>query len=214
MAFQQQSNSEQDGRFVFLGGHLAIDLGNTLMLAHGQPVDALGGWPDLIGWFHRAGIATDPGSKVPAAHRDAAMKQVLELRRVWRQTLAGIIKGEAPGERFISYLNGLVAKATFAETLRRLDDGTYRLVRSNLPLNEPHHAAGFLATQIASFLAEADFSRIRRCANTESCVLFFYDDTKNHRRQWCSAATCGNRHKMAAFRERQKATSKKTIRKR
>jgi predicted RNA-binding Zn ribbon-like protein len=34
-------------------------------------------------------------------------------------------------------------------------------------------------------------------------VLYFYDTTKNHRRQWCSAASCGNRHKVSQFRKRQ-----------
>jgi len=34
-------------------------------------------------------------------------------------------------------------------------------------------------------------------------VLYFYDTTKNHRRQWCSTAACGNRHKVADFRKRQ-----------
>jgi predicted RNA-binding Zn ribbon-like protein len=35
-------------------------------------------------------------------------------------------------------------------------------------------------------------------------VLYFYDTTKNHRRQWCSVAMCGNRHKVAEFRRRQR----------
>jgi hypothetical protein len=40
-------------------------------------------------------------------------------------------------------------------------------------------------------------------------VLVFYDTTKNHRRQWCSNSTCGNRHKVAEFRRRQRTAGRK-----
>jgi predicted RNA-binding Zn ribbon-like protein len=65
-------------------------------------------------------------------------------------------------------------------------------------------ALSMLARQIAVFLAEANLSYLHRCANTESCVLYFYDATKNHRRQWCSVTACGNRHRVAEFRRRQR----------
>jgi CGNR zinc finger len=60
------------------------------------------------------------------------------------------------------------------------------------------------AADHAIFLAEANLSYLRRCANTESCVLYFYNATKNHRWQWCSVAACGNRHRVAEFRRRQR----------
>jgi len=57
---------------------------------------------------------------------------------------------------------------------------------------------------MAEFLAKADFRYLRHCANTRTCVLVFYDTTKSHRRQWCSNATGGNRHKAAEFRRRKR----------
>src|ERR1700736_4994761 len=59
------------------------------------------------------------------------------------------------------------------------------------------------------FLANANLNYLHRCANTKTCTLYFYDTTKNHRRRWCSVAACGNRHKVAAFRSRQKKSSRK-----
>ncbi|WP_422121526.1 CGNR zinc finger domain-containing protein [Providencia huaxiensis] len=44
---------------------------------------------------------------------------------------------------------------------------------------------------------------IRQCEASD-CVLYFLDLTKSHRRRWCSMSTCGNRMKVAAFRERKK----------
>jgi predicted RNA-binding Zn ribbon-like protein len=29
------------------------------------------------------------------------------------------------------------------------------------------------------------------CKN-QACILYFYDTTKNHRRNWCSMGICGN----------------------
>jgi len=66
---------------------------------------------------------------------------------------------------------------------------------------EAYLAAHQGAEAAAELLAEGDFELIRRC-ESESCVLWFYDRTKSHRRRWCSMASCGNRHKVAAFRSR------------
>jgi predicted RNA-binding Zn ribbon-like protein len=74
--------------------------------------------------------------------------------------------------------------------------------RSSSSLHGEDLVLAALAREVAHFLADSNFSYLRKCANSE-CVLFFYDTTKNHRRQWCSTAVCGNRHKVAAFRERQ-----------
>lgn len=47
-----------------------------------------------------------------------------------------------------------------------------------------------------------DFNLVRKCEDSD-CVLWFVDKTKAHRRRWCSMALCGNRNKVASFRQRQ-----------
>jgi len=58
-----------------------------------------------------------------------------------------------------------------------------------------------IARSAAELLAEGSESPIRRCANP-ACRLFFYDDSRTHRRRWCSMSVCGNRHKVASFLHR------------
>jgi predicted RNA-binding Zn ribbon-like protein len=58
-----------------------------------------------------------------------------------------------------------------------------------------------LARSAAELIVEGPRAPIRRCANP-ACRLFFYDDSRTHRRRWCSMALCGNRHKVAAFLRR------------
>ena len=65
----------------------------------------------------------------------------------------------------------------------------------------PQQALAALAEAAAELLVSGDFELIRRC-ESETCVLWFYDRTKSHGRRWCSMATCGNRHKVMAFRKR------------
>ncbi len=56
----------------------------------------------------------------------------------------------------------------------------------------------------ADLLATGDFTLVKRCED-ETCVLWFYDQTKSHHRRWCSTVLCGNRHKVAAYRKRRRA---------
>lgn len=58
-----------------------------------------------------------------------------------------------------------------------------------------------IARSAAELLIEGPDAPVRRCANPK-CRLFFYDDSRTQRRRWCSMATCGNRHKVAAFFQR------------
>jgi predicted RNA-binding Zn ribbon-like protein len=61
------------------------------------------------------------------------------------------------------------------------------------------HIMGFLELKICDFLITTPHQHVRKCAN-QACVLWFYDNSRNHSRQWCSMAQCGNREKAAAHR--------------
>ena len=71
------------------------------------------------------------------------------------------------------------------------------------------HAVTLLAEEIVRLLVEKDLSLVRKCEGP-SCVLYFYDTSKNHRRRWCSMELCGNRLKVAAHHRRQKRGSGST----
>jgi predicted RNA-binding Zn ribbon-like protein len=189
--------------FVFVGEHPSIDFANTVILSGGHLEDLLGSWSSLVDWLSRTGLSTHPSLNIPASRCAEGLKGVLQLRQVWKENLAQIIAGNKVGDDFLERINTLLAEDTFHERLQREDEQGFSLVRSASQLNGEKLALTMLARQIALFLEEANLSYLRRCANTTSCVLYFYDTTKNHRRQWCSVASCGNRHKVAQFRKRQ-----------
>jgi predicted RNA-binding Zn ribbon-like protein len=203
MRFTSEKNRPGRPEFVFVGDHPAIDFANTLVISSGHLEDLLCSWSDVVDWLSRTGLSTNPSLNIPASRGAEALKKVVELRQAWKEKLAQIIAGNKVSDDFLERLNTLLAEDTFHETLRRGGKKDFSLVRSVSQFDGEKLALAILARQIALFLAEANLSYLHRCANTTSCVLYFYDTTKNHRRQWCSVASCGNRHKVAQFRKRQ-----------
>jgi predicted RNA-binding Zn ribbon-like protein len=55
-----------------------------------------------------------------------------------------------------------------------------------------------VARSAAEIIAEDSHAHLRMCANP-ACGLLFWDNSRTHRRRWCSMAVCGNRHKVARF---------------
>ena len=58
-----------------------------------------------------------------------------------------------------------------------------------------------IARSGAELIAGGANDGIKQCANP-GCRILFYDDSRTHRRRWCSMALCGNRSKVAAFARR------------
>ena len=67
-------------------------------------------------------------------------------------------------------------------------------------------AAAFGTVVAIAFVASFDgsFQHLKSCADP-TCRSVFFDKSKNHSGRWCSMSTCGNRAKVRAWRERQRA---------
>jgi predicted RNA-binding Zn ribbon-like protein len=189
--------------FVFVGEHPSIDFANTFFTLNGTGTDQLRRWSDLVDWLSLTGLSVDPTLKLPAARGAEALKSLMEFRQAWKSELARLISGDNVSDEFLERLNRHLADDNFHEKLHWESKKGFYLVRSTSQLHGEKLALAILSRQIAVFLAEANLSYLHQCANSTSCVLYFYDTTKNHRQQWCSVATCGNRHKVAQFRKRQ-----------
>ena len=208
MASTSKENRANRADFIFVGEHAAIDFANTISAAQGKWTEHFQAWRDVVDWLSLAGLSSDPGLKLSASGGADALKSVLEFRQAWRAVLAQLVAGGDVSDEFIEQLNSLLESDSFRETLRREGKHRFNLVRSVSQLSGERLALVIFARQIALFLAKANLTYLRRCANTTSCVLYFYDTTKNHRRRWCSVEACGNRHKVAEFRKRQRRTKR------
>ena len=89
-----------------------------------------------------------------------------------------LVAGGKVSDDFIKQLNHPLAEDVFHETLHRRGKTDFHLDRSASRLSGEKLALTILSRQIAHFLAEANFCYLHRCANTTSCVLYFYDTDK------------------------------------
>lgn len=102
----------------------------------------------------------------------------------------------------VAALNKLMARGAFHSRLEQRRDGFALTVHANL--DDADALLALVANQIARLVTEERPELIKRCAG-EKCSLWFVDRTKAHRRMFCSASACGNRAKVAAYRQRQRA---------
>ena len=188
--------SETGPEPLVVSDHPALDLLNTVANVEGQAFDFFRTDGDVIRWLVRLGMAPEGSS--PKAPRQA----LLEAARSLRETVRGLVLRRKEGKK--ADPSGLNAALRAAETHPELvweSPGSPRLQRKR-ELRTPEQFLAPLAESAAELLSSGDFDLVRPCGNHE-CSLWFYDRTKSHRRRWCSMAVCGNRHKVAAFRQRQ-----------
>jgi predicted RNA-binding Zn ribbon-like protein len=196
--------------FLLLGGHVAVDFVNTVLPPPGPGLEFLRSWEDVVDWLMATKLVDLNDLHVPKSEARSALEAVHQLRAAWGDTLARLLEGKGVRPAFIERLNALLRVDAFTDVLRPSEDGSLHLHRSPSQLKGTAFVLSLLARAIAEFLVSMKLNYLHRCANTDSCVLLFYDTTKNHRRQWCSNAICGNRHKVAEFRRRKRTKPKKT----
>jgi predicted RNA-binding Zn ribbon-like protein len=174
----------------------ALQILNTVPRVDGELVDSLQSDNDVLQWLSQAGwpIEKDLSSLRPSSLLNAARKL--------RETIRTLIERRKAEKRLdVSTLNEFLSGSRSHLELVTEKSGSLHLSR-RWKRRTPEEVLAPLAEATADFLTTADFDLVRRC-ESEDCVLWFYDRTKSHRRRWCSMTTCGNRHKVAAFRKRQ-----------
>jgi predicted RNA-binding Zn ribbon-like protein len=174
--------------------HPAIQMLNTVSAVDGELVDALQSDGDIRQWLAQAGwpVEKELSSLKPAS--------LLQAARTLREAIRTLVERRKEEKRLeLSTLNAFLSESQSHLELVP-EKNSLHLVRRWKQRTVGEILAP-LAEAAAEFLTTANFELVRRCENDE-CVLWFYDQTKSHRRRWCSMATCGNRHKVAAFRRR------------
>jgi predicted RNA-binding Zn ribbon-like protein len=191
--------------FPFLAGHSSLDFLNTRPVVRKQPVELLSTLEDFVRWLGRAG-AIDARAAAEAVRRwggGPEGSRIAERARGFRETLRqmvdGIVKGRGVPTEALAAINFILAENDGGLRLER-QGGGFRTRFVSRP-TQPIALLGHVAEAAADLLSRRDPHLVRRCGNPD-CVLYFYDATRNHRRQWCAMATCGNLMKVRAFRRR------------
>lgn len=190
-----------------LGGHPAIDFLNTASWPNGQLVETVGNGRALLDWFVMAELL-DPatGARLTRRFGARALDRVATEARTFREWARAWLTrwreaSEADYTAEIAVLNQWLGRGSRSVEVVSLPEGLKLVEHQRV-----EHAGALLsllALQIARLIAEEKAALVKQCAGS-ACTLWFVDRTKGHHRLFCSAATCGNRARVSAFRERQR----------
>ncbi|WP_043288991.1 CGNR zinc finger domain-containing protein [Paraburkholderia oxyphila] len=184
--------------FLTLADDPVLDLLNTEDLVGNGRYDFLQTDDDTVAWMKMMGFLDELYE--PSFMRGDLLKKLRALRDVVRKLVTQRKSGNAVD---IAALNAFLVHARYHIKLVRSVNGQLAVIHE-YERSTPEQVLAGVAEAAAELLAVGDFERVKKCEN-DKCVRWFYDKTKAHCRRWCSMSLCGNRHKVANFRARQRS---------
>jgi predicted RNA-binding Zn ribbon-like protein len=201
----------ETGKFSLIANNLFLDFVNTQKMRGGEAFETLDTFADFLAWSAAVGLLSeDQALGLFKEWKDSTIiAEVLDEIRRFRNTLRAaaenIADGKEVSEVCLAAINAQLKKQSGFIEIEKGGEGFEK--RFRFDLSEPSKILQPIAESAADFLCYANFGFLRKCENA-SCVLYFYDTTKNHRRRWCSMKACGNQAKAAAFYRRKKHSGK------
>ena len=191
--------------FLFLANNPSLDFVNTEVMLNGVRADLLQNFVDFAEWLEKAGIPTVGNARRLSwkwggtQEAKKALRAARDLRSLLRTSVEIVVNSGRLPDSLARALNRHLRNPRL---VNEVISAKGRLqTQSRWLLEKPGDLIVPVARFAADFFSTADYSAIRKCENPE-CILFFYDTSKNHTRRWCSMDLCGNRAKVAGFRER------------
>lgn len=214
-------NSDKNS-FFLLGNHSCMDFVNTRKNRKGVRREMLKSFSDVLDWFQAAGLLNEEEraktvgwetSPQWSSSLNKITKSIITLReRLEDELLYHVLQGNPLSPDFLTLLNEwLHSHKSYTEIVPlQVEESehkqTYRTQRLIMSEAGPEQLKSWIAELIVEFLCSQDLQWIHQCENPD-CILFFYDNSKNHKRRWCSMKTCGNRMKAAEFYRKKKEKS-------
>ncbi|MGK6355841.1 CGNR zinc finger domain-containing protein [Sphingomonas sp. DT-207] len=143
---------------------------------------------DVVRWLRAAGFeCTATGSE------DHLLDTARRLREAIYALTMGRVAGQALPAGARTVLNDIAQQPAAAPQIG--SGGLARLC------GDAEALLTFVAREAVLLLGSEMADRVRQCGG-DGCAILFLDTSRAGERRWCSMAACGNRHKVAAFRER------------
>jgi len=186
-----------------IAGRLALDFANTTPAAHDLS------WQEFVSFLVDARVVTPERATrlFPLLHAepqavDAVLLKVLRLRESIRAIFSSLVEKKPFPKSWVEPINDLLRLTEgHDELVPRIEGWCLEFIAREGGLE---WLLAAIARSAAELIVEGPNAPVRRCANP-ACRLLFYDDSRTHRRRWCSMAVCGNRHKVASFLRRHTA---------
>lgn len=206
---QKQPHMFRAGDLV--GGHVVLDLVNTVTARDGDPIDWLDSYPRVLEWaaltaeFDESLLAEL--EQIDKAEPDAgtlALRRLRDLREAVHDVLAAAIRNDTAPEKALRRLEARWKDAVAVARLTISDHHTcLELSVESSRLEYFNHELALRAFDLLQSFPQA---RTRICAGTK-CGWLFIDRSKGGQRRWCDMATCGNAAKSKRHYERKRTAS-------
>jgi len=191
--------------FYSVGGRTAIDFANSAN-RFGKEGDGLEKLDELLSFL----------KSMDHLHEDEAssyhmylfqnpdrcqrlMEELRDIRTRFGKVLDQASNGWPMDPSFVGDLNDLLARFQTRLQMEATEDGY--AVKVELVEDGPEQLMYPILKDITEFLASDQLDKIRQCAS-DTCDLYFVNQSRNGRRRWCSMSTCGNRAKVNAYLKR------------
>lgn len=185
------SDDEIRDGFKFRGGSLPLDFASTLSgRLKEQQHEALATPGDLARWLVAAGLAK---RRPPVTDED--LEAAIELREALYRLALARVRGVDYPPRDLASLNRW---ASLPAPAPRLERGGVSWTQDDV-----RALLAALARTAVELLGGELGDRIRQCGG-DRCATLFVDTSRSGHRKWCSMAACGNKAKVASFREAQR----------
>ncbi len=178
---------------LFLADNLALDFINTEYGVGDDRHDCFDDDRSVIAWLEMAGVVPE-GAEAPPE----LLAEARQFRDAARAVVHAAMKSSAAD---LTVINRILERGRPETRLTWDQDGQRYRVDVRSGADSPAGLLWPVADALVKLVTDEKFEYVRQC-EAHNCILLFHDLSKSHRRRWCSMATCGNRMKVAAFRNR------------
>lgn len=205
------NRSRSNQVFLFVGNHSCLDFINTQMILRGNLTDLLETFDDFVAWLVQAKqITKDEGEcasrRLTQKEKHEVLGQVKAFRTIVRDMAEHLVRRHAIPGAVVLEINRLLSRRQgYPQVIQTKGRFEQKVVTTG---NSTDSLLTHLAVAASDLLCNADQALIKKCRN-EACILYFYDTTKSHTRNWCSMQLCGNRLKVAAHFQRKRQSKRK-----
>jgi predicted RNA-binding Zn ribbon-like protein len=195
---------------IFIADSQGLDFLNSVATPIDTEIDWIADGEGLLDWLAQAkyvpsGVLDDLKARAKPGELDRVAREARDLRE-WcrgfvRRHMGKPLKRDALRE--LDPLNKLLARdEAFGQIhLHQHEAGKPLQLHMTRRWHQAQSLLLPIAGALAKFICEENFSDVKACEGA-SCTLMFADHTRRRARRWCSMASCGNRAKQAAHRER------------
>jgi predicted RNA-binding Zn ribbon-like protein len=179
-------------RFKFVSGRQCLDFVGTLKHRGRSKAEELLTTPQRLSeWAVQAGLV-DAAIEVT----DGELATAIALREAIYRIVSARLEGGDSSPSDIDLVKQHVSHPQLAPRLQPNGsisrDGT------------PPQLLARLAADLLDLLAGPDIDKVKNCVHPD-CSRLYVDTSRAQNRHWCGMGTCGNKVKVQAFRERQRA---------